>query len=466
VRGTILILDPVATNRILLKARLAPGCYDVVQAGTVEEAVRLCRTTRIDVLLTAVRLPDGDAASLCAAFGMSPELARTAVIVILPRNDPQQRLDALAAGAADVLAHPLQEVILLARLRSLVRASASAEELRLRETTSRALGLSEAPSQFAVRGRVALIAGSAETATRWQGRLRPLATHQIAAHGMGMALARMSDAPAPDVCVLGLDPARRDDGLSLLADLRARPDLRHAAVIAVLEAPDPGLAAGALDLGAGDVMPDGFDAPELALRLDAQLRAKRTQDALRANVRNGLQAALVDPLTGLYNRRYAMSHLARVAARAAETGRTFAVMMADLDHFKTINDRFGHLAGDLVLQEAARRLCTNLRAVDLVARVGGEELLIVLPDTDPAEAAVAGERLRRQIESRPFSLPGTAAMVPVTVSIGISVTPGLRDAAGLPEPAKTEALVALADRALYSAKGAGRNRTAISRPAA
>ena len=233
-----------------------------------------------------------------------------------------------------------------------------------------------------------------------------------------------------------------------------------AAVSAVMAGTAGGPAADALDRGAHDVVTGGLDGAELALRLDAQLRRKARSDRLRASVRKGLKAALRDPMTGLYNRRHALPHLAQLLRRAGDTGRPLAVMMADLDHFKSVNDRYGHLAGDAVLVETAARLQRLLRPVDMIARLGGEEFLIAMPEAGTAAASAAARRLCRQINRNPVCLPGFGEPIRMTVSIGVAVTP--------PAPAEVTAgdLIGQADQALYRAKHAGRNLVRLIRSAA
>ncbi|WP_456237871.1 GGDEF domain-containing protein [Mangrovicoccus ximenensis] len=174
-----------------------------------------------------------------------------------------------------------------------------------------------------------------------------------------------------------------------------------------------------------------------------------------------------DPLTGLYNRRYAMPHLDRIAGRAAQTGRGFAVMMLDLDRFKAVNDTHGHAAGDRVLMETAARLSDNIRKHDLLARIGGEEFLIAMPDTDPDRVRLAAARLRRVIADHPMA--AGPALLPVTVSIGIAFAdiPALREAVAADQlTASVKRLLERADKALYSAKAQGRNTVNFGRTAA
>lgn len=466
--GTILIIDAVSTNRIMLKVQLSAAWYHVVQADRLQGLMPLVRRTRPDLIVTAMALPDGSAAALHAALQRDPSTAAIPVIAISAQNDRAARLAALAAGIDDVLGHPVDDTLLQARIRSLLRSRSSAEDLGQDQDTRDTFGLAEAAQGFELPpavARVALVTADAATATLWRARLKPHVPHHLSPHRLGGVQSLLAE-PVPDAIVVELSGASgTPPGLRLLADLRARNGSRQAAIIAVADPADRRLAAEALDRGAHDVMPGGFCERELALRLNTQLRHKARADGLRRTVRNGLRAAVRDPLTGLYNRRHALPHLARVAREAAATGSGFAVMLADLDHFKAINDRFGHQAGDAVLAETARRLQGALRPNDMIARIGGEEFMIVMPATGPDAAARSAERLRARIEDTGFGIPGIAGPVTVTISIGVVAGPPAIPVPGAGDPS-ANGLIRQADRALYDAKGAGRNRISLRCPAA
>lgn len=240
----------------------------------------------------------------------------------------------------------------------------------------------------------------------------------------------------------------------MLVELRSRDRSRRSAQLLVLPDNAEELAAQALDLGADDLVHASVTAKELRLRAQRLLARKRRQDTVRDSLHDGLRAAVTDPLTGLYNRRYALPQLERLARQQAAAGRPFAVLLLDLDHFKRVNDRCGHGAGDRVLVEVADRLRGALDTSDLAARIGGEEFLVVLPETGAESACSTARRLCRLIEATPFSGAGDLAL---TVSIGIA----LGGSAGTP-PQSPEALLARADGALYEAKQAGRNRVSLS----
>ena len=462
-QGTILILDAVATNRIMLKVQLCAAYYRVVQGDRLDGALAIARRVQPDLILTAMTLPDGDACALIRALRADDTLARVPVIAVTPQTDRSTRLRALAAGVDDVLAQPLDDLMLRARIRSLIRARNSDDELRPKEDAGAGSGLAEDAALFLPAAQVPLLASDTATATRWQRQLEPVLPYRLHAHPVSDMSALLRRASAPDAFVLALSDQREGPGLGLLSDLRARSGTRHAAILAVPDPKNAGLAAEALDLGADDVMPDGFCPEELALRLSSQLRRKARADRWRDGVRQGLRAALRDPMTGLYNRRHALPHLARTARRAANTGQSFAVMLADLDHFKKINDTLGHAVGDAVIVETARRLRQELGLKDMLARVGGEEFMIVLENVGPDQATGLAEALRHRINAAPFSVEGSDSPIQVTISIGLAVIQGPSDRSCT---LAARGLMDQADRALYVAKGAGRNQVSLIEGAA
>ncbi len=463
-QGTILILDGVATNRIMLKVQLSAAWYHVVQGDRLLGLESLVRRVQPDLILSAMSLPDGSALDVRRLMQQDEATAGIPIIAITAENDRASQLTALGAGIDDVLSQPYDDVILLARIRSLIRAHTGSEELRM-QGGSQAFGLAEAAPPFhgpLPASNIALITQSPGTGAVWRSRLKGCTRHHLDLHKIDDMQHLLTDR-VPDAIVVELCDSIT--GLRLLADLRARSVTRNAAVIAIPNPANAHLAADALDRGADDVMPAGFCVEELSLRLETQLRRKARADRFRDSVRDGLRAALVDPMTGLHNRRFALPELARIAREASVDCQSFAVMMADLDHFKQVNDRFGHAAGDAVLMETARRLRSQMRTEDVLARVGGEEFMMVLPNTTRPQALEMADRLCQRINRELFRIPGQKTPIPITTSIGLFAidgqcltTPFLRQ--------DVPSLLAQADRALYEAKGAGRNQVSLIAAAA
>lgn len=457
--GKILIVDDVATNRIVLKVKLASAFYETVQAAGGVEALRLARQMRPDLVLLDVELPDMSGIEVCERLKADAATRDIPVVMITAFHDMARKMEALQAGAEEVFWKPLDEMVLLARLRSLLRARETAEHLGLRDSTYRELGFAEAAKPFGEQALVGLVAGRMETALAWKRELQSHLSDRILVLDREAALGDFASGKVPDVFVVAADLKRPGDGLRLMSELRSRAGTRYSAVCVMLPAEARETAAVALDLGASDLIEAGADPAEMALRIRTQIARKRQSDRLRASLADELRLAMTDPLTGLHNRRYALPHLARIAERSKASGRQFAVMVLDLDRFKAINDTWGHAAGDAVLIEVAKRLKSNLRAVDLIARIGGEEFLIALPDTTLEAAQATAERLRRVVGDRPVPLPKGNGSIPVTLSIGLALGAD-------PAAVSVEDLIGLADRALLGSKADGRNQVKVGRSAA
>jgi two-component system cell cycle response regulator len=243
---------------------------------------------------------------------------------------------------------------------------------------------------------------------------------------------------------------RSGDGLRICAQLRSHVATRNVPILVIVDEGDHERLAKALDLGVNDYLVRPIDRNELVARCRTQIRRKRFQERLRENYERNISLALTDSLTGLHNRRYLNMHLAALAERASKSGKPLAALMVDIDRFKLVNDTYGHAVGDELLRAVANRLSQHLRGFDTVARWGGEEFVIVMPETDGAVAASVADRLRRKVAGARVAVSAPVAELAVTVSIGVAATgPGVNS---------PEDLLRAADAALYEAKRTGRNR--------
>ncbi len=457
--GKILIVDDVSTNRIVFKVKLTAAGYHTVMAADGAACLRLALAEMPDIILLDLFLPDRSGIDVLQSLKSHPQTRRIPVVMFSSEADAALRLAALRGGAEDFMARPIDDQTLLARLRGLLRAREHLAGIETPDDELQVIGLAEPAQHFEMPGQVALVMPKGERAMLLKrelsagglDRFQLLAPDEVHAdHGTAV----------PDVYLIHADLGGPGGGLRMMSELLSRATTRHAAFcIFNAEAPQV-LAATAFDLGANDVVDGATPPAELALRLHALVTRKREGDRMRASVQDGLRMAVFDPLTGLHNRRFATAQLKAIADRARAACSEFAVMVVDIDRFKSVNDRWGHAAGDAVLIEVAARLASNLRASDLLARVGGEEFLVALPATLLGDAQVVAERLCRSIESEPIVLPD-GLRVSITISIGMT-TGGTAPT----DPTSVNDLVAQADRALMHSKTHGRNQVTIVRQAA
>ena len=230
--------------------------------------------------------------------------------------------------------------------------------------------------------------------------------------------------------------------------IEAAASVSRTAVLAMVPKGDAAALALAFDRGAADCIGYPFDPEEATIRARALLRRKAAADRRRVAAAEVRRLALTDPVTGLWNRHYLDTDLAAKIEQARTTGRPLALVMIDIDRFKPINDRHGHTVGDRVLHDVAARLGGGIRSADTLARFGGDELALVMPDTGLETAKSVAERLRGLVAGAV-----SASAFAVTVSMGVAeLNPD--------EPAA--ALLARADAALYTAKVRGRNSVAAA----
>jgi two-component system, cell cycle response regulator len=325
------------------------------------------------------------------------------------------------------------------------------DELRMRAVTSREIGIQnpelEAVTETGRNGRILVVDDRKVSFERLVMMLGGDNHVDVESDPNG-ALFRAAEGNYELLIVsLGLE---NFDGLRLSSQLRSLERTRNLPILAIADGDDNGRLARGLEIGINDYLVRPIDKNELQARVRTQIRKKRYTERLRDNVQLSIEAAITDGLTGLHNRRYMESHLAALVEQASARGKPLAVLVLDIDFFKSVNDTYGHDAGDDVLREFAIRMRKSTRGIDLACRYGGEEFVIVMPETDMAVAATVAERLRRRIATEAFPIEQGKKSIEVTISIGLASLETADDTAAN--------LLKRADQALYRAKRDGRNR--------
>jgi two-component system, cell cycle response regulator len=447
----VLVVDDVPANVKLLEARLSAEYFDVSTAFSGAEALALCERAECDIVLLDVMMPDMDGFEVCRKLKSNPATHHIPVVMVTALDQPSDRVRGLEAGADDFLTKPVTDVALVSRVRSLARLKMVTDELRMRALTSREIGIQD-PERDAVtetgrNGRILIVDDRKNSYERIVETLSAEHTVDVEADPAEALFHAAEGNYELAIVSLGL---KEFDGLRLCSQIRSLERTRNVPILAVSEADNNARLIRGLEIGVNDYLIRPIDKNEMLARVRTQIKKKRYTERLRDNVQMSIEMAITDALTGLFNRRYMESHLATLVEQAASRGKPLALLVLDIDYFKAINDGHGHDAGDEVLREFSLRIRKSIRNIDLACRYGGEEFVIVMPETDLAVATMVAERIRRRIATEPFAIQQGGRNLEVTISIGIAAIGAAGDTAA--------AILKRADTALYRAKRDGRNR--------
>lgn len=447
----VLVVDDIAANVKLLEAKLAAEYFDVITAANGFDALKIAAAQSPDIVLLDVMMPGMDGFEVCRRLKADPKTAHVPVVMVTALDQPSDRVAGLEAGADDFLTKPVNDIALFARVKSLIRLKMMNDELRMREATGQSLGVLdndvEPSGTVGAPGRILVVEDRPAQADRLRDALQP-PNDVVVETDPQEALVRAKGGDF-DLIIVSLS-VQSFDGLRFCSQIRSLDITRHTPVLVLVEEGDTKRLVRALEMGCNDYLMRPIDRNELIARVRTQLQRKRYSEKLRHNYQLSLEMAITDQLTGLYNRRYMARHLGNLLSGAAESGKALSFLIVDIDYFKSINDTHGHDIGDEILKEFAQRIATNVRGIDLACRYGGEEFVVVMPDTDVSFAYMVAERLRQQVADQPFRISTSPGTLSLTISIGVTASEGTMDTA--------EALLRRADQALYRAKRDGRNR--------
>lgn len=446
----VLVVDDILANVRLLEAKLTSEYFEVCTAMNGADALEAVDSFKPDIILLDVMMPGIDGIEVCRRIKTNRQTQHIPVIMVTALDQVEDRVRGLEAGADDFITKPVNDAALFCRLKSLVRLKMLMDELRGRndapvmgDASASVIDLAhvETDATIAVVDNRGIIADRIQDALGGMHRVETLTDP-----GQTITLSQEAEL---DLIIVSFDLLDHD-GLRLCSQLRSFERTRQIPILVVVDVEDQSRLMRALDMGVNDYLHRPLDKLELKARVNTQIKRKRYTDRLRFNVTRSMELAVTDPLTGLYNRRHMDNQLAVQVTNAASRGKAVAVLALDVDFFKPINDTHGHDVGDRVLQELATRLKAQVRAIDLCCRMGGEEFLVILPETDLQVGFTVAERLRRAIANKPFNAGAKQGPLAITVSIGVAGFESLTDT--------PQAILKRADDALYEAKRSGRNR--------
>lgn len=449
----ILVVDDIPANVKLLEAKLNGEYYDVITAKDGLEAIEMVQKHKPDLILLDVMMPGMDGFETCRQLKANKEVSHIPVVMVTALSEPSDRVRGLEAGADDFITKPINDTALFARVRSLVRMKVLMDELRLRDKTGLDMGVMDGDGNSftsEVTGAHIVVIDDdmvqcRKIQERFEGKQRVTVLNDAASfEGMVRQSAKTVDLYMINTHLVDAD------GLRLATHIKSIESERHVPIIMLVEEEDTHLMLKGLELGINDYLVMPIDYNEMQARVKTQIRRKRYQDALKSNYQQSISMAITDKLTGLYNRHYLDTHLNNMVRHALANQKPLSLMIMDMDHFKSVNDSFGHDVGDEVLRQLSQIIIGAVRSSDLAARFGGEEFVVLLPESDFPSAFGMAERMRRTVEEYVFRITHAQGVLNKTLSIGVST---LNMAGDSPEH-----LIKRADAALYEAKHGGRNR--------
>jgi len=445
----ILVVDDVIPNVKILEAKLSVEYYDVITAYNGPDALVLAKEKSPDLILLDVMMPQMDGFEVCRRLKADPETAHIPVVMVTALSEAADRVQGLEAGADDFLTKPVDDVALFARVKSLLRLKMMMDEFRLREATSLDLGVIQEQGDIindGVRGRILAVDDNnfsrQQIASAYED-LYDLTFESDMEEALVLARGSDFDLTVVSLAITGFDPLR------FCSKIRTYEETRQLPILTLVDEADTDKLVKGLELGVNDYVMRPIDRNELIVRTKTQVVRKQYQDRLRHNYHRSMELAVTDGLTGLYNRRYMTNHLATLQQSVDDGNKPISLLIMDIDFFKKVNDTYGHDVGDMVLKDFSARISKSVRGIDLACRYGGEEFVVVMPDTDLAVAMGVAERLRREVGENVFKVPSANIELEITCSIGVAMQVGDEN---------VEGLIKRADEALYQAKREGRNR--------
>ncbi len=444
----ILVVDDLAPNIHLLQVKLQAEYYDVLTASSGEEGLEIAKNERVDLVLLDAMMPGMDGFEVCAKLKSDPRTWQIPVVMVTALDDTRDRIRGLEAGADDFVTKPIDDFNLMARVRSLLRLKMVTDQLLTHGSDNDVESSRQLIERLSQRsGNILVVDDHIRKLEKVADPLQDRHSVQLCRDPKeALKLAEKNT----DLIIVSLI-SEKFDGLRFCARVRSDARISEVPILAIGDPYNEANLVRAYDIGITDTVMYPVEVQELLARVNTQLRRKFYADSLRDDFNESLEMVVSDPLTGLGNRRFFDRNMLSMSEQATEN-KPYSMIIFDVDNFKRVNDILGHDVGDSVLKRIASRLASNLRAVDVISRYGGEEFVIAMPNTKANAAHMAADRIRALISGSPVSIDGEA--LNVTVSAGV---------AQFREGETPKDVFKRADEALYKAKQGGRDQVLIAK---
>jgi two-component system cell cycle response regulator len=445
---TILVVDDDERIQRVLVTRLRDAGFATLAVSDGEQALAACRDvdTRPDLVILDVMMPGKDGFQVCHEIKENRETRVIPVLLLTALDGEAERARGAQSGADEFLTKPFNAQELLDRVRSLLGVR-QLEQLADHRATVERLVDPNRPAARVGGASVLLIEDNDAQRTLYKSWLADVGHTVQEATSLDGARGALANA---DYDLIVADVMLPDgDVRHLVRSLRERQDLADLPMLLVTALSETEQKVLGFDAGADDYLVKPVEELEFKARVDVQLRKRASMQRLSERLRATAWRAVTDSLTGMYGRSFFDAHLRQHLALARRYHRAISIVMMDVDHFKKVNDRLGHLAGDDAIRKVGDRLRRRLRHSDVLCRYGGEEFAIILPEITLSGAKYTAEELRELVSSEPFTVMGQT--LSITISAGVASARG----------GSAESLVQAADRALYRAKSLGRNRVEV-----
>jgi two-component system cell cycle response regulator len=443
--ANILIIDDITANVKLLEAKLFNEYYNIFTSNSGSDALVKLSQYKIDVILLDVMMPNMDGFELCNIIKKNIKTINIPVIMVTSLSDIEDRIKGLEAGADEFITKPIDDIALFTRIKSVLRIKTIIDELILRNRTNVELGMLEIELENNFTNNKLLLINENEIEAQHIATMINTLFRQVMIIS-DVTKIELNESFVPDVIIISCQMMNIDP-LRIVAKLKAVENLRRTIFMMSATEENIAIVIKGMNIGINDYFCYPIDKSELIARMKTQLRKKQYQDKLRADFDETIHLSIKDGLTNLFNRHYFDIHIKQLILSDIEHQKTLWLMMIDIDHFKQVNDKYGHQAGDELLFLLANILKNNVRITDIVARYGGEEFAILAKNLSREDIDELAERIRSVIEKQNFVIEN-AASLKITISTGISK---------FRTGDSVATFIKRADNALYQAKKNGRN---------